>query len=277
MGFDVSEVGRHPGTIRTLSALVSGKRSCTSLTIGGGVMKFPHIRGLAFFLAIWGVVGAAVVLTGKSDAARYSYDSTVIPEASIPKLDRQTYIFLTEYGKQLQDLSTTYGVDWRLALAVLRAESGFDPGAVSYKGATGLMQLMPGTGLRLAPSLDVGDMFDPVENMRLGVTLLRDLLRNFPDSEGNNRLELAVAAYNCGLGRVQDAQSVAEFLGDNPQSWSSVKSALPLLSIRFAPLHRHIWDTGKPAFGYFGDYDQTWGYVENVMHYYDIYRNVLHD
>lgn len=239
-------------------------------------MKRPHVRGLAIRMVIFGAFGTAAVLTGESDAARYSYDSTIVPQASIPKLDRQTYVFLTEYGKQLQDLSYTYGVDWRLALAVLRQESSFDPEAMSYKGAAGLMQLMPGTGIRLASLHNVDDMSEPVGNMRLGVILLRDILRNFPDSEGDNRLELAVAAYNCGLGRVQDAKAVAEFLGDNPSTWSSVKSALPLLSIRFAPLHRHIWENGKPTCGYFGEYDQTWAYVENVMHYYNIYRNVLH-
>jgi len=222
-------------------------------------------------------VAGIIVLTGESDAARYSYDSTVIPENSIPKLDRQTYIFLTEYGRTLKDLSSTYGVDWRLALAVLRQESAFDPEATSYKGAAGFMQIMPETGLQLAFTHNVDDPSEPTANIRLGIIHLRDMLRSFSDSDGEDRLELAIAAYNCGLARVQDAQTVAHFLGDTPSSWLSVKAALPLLSNRYEPLHKHIWETGRPVSGCFGGYEQTYVYVENVMHYYNIYVNALQE
>jgi membrane-bound lytic murein transglycosylase MltF len=240
------------------------------------MMRRPLNRGLIIRLVAVIVLGIVIIVTGESDAARYSYDSTVIPENSIPKLDRQTYVFLTEYGKQLQNLSNTYGIDWRLALAVLRQESAFDPGAVSHKGAEGFMQLMPSTGLQLASLHDVEDISNPYMNLKLGVIHLRNMVRDFPEAEGKNRIELAVAAYNCGLTRVQDAQTIAEYLGDKPEAWVAVKSALPLLSARYAPLHKHIWTSGKPTSGYFGEYDQTLTYVENVMQYYDIYRNVLH-
>ncbi|MGO9482299.1 MAG: transglycosylase SLT domain-containing protein, partial [Candidatus Kryptoniota bacterium] len=214
----------------------------------------PHVRGLAIRFIIFILIGAAIILTQKSNAARYSYDSTVVPEASIPKLDRQTYVFLTEYGKQLQQYCDTYGVDWRLALAILRQESAFDPEATSDKGATGLMQLMPQTGLQLATlnNIDSDAISDPVENIRLGVIHLRDMLRQFSNSDGDNRIELAAAAYNCGLARIQDAQTVAEFLGDEPQTWTSVRSCLPLLSARYEPLQKHIWAAGMPAAGTFG-------------------------
>ncbi len=238
-------------------------------------MNRPLNRGLIIRLVAVVFVGIAILVTSESDAARYSYSSSVIPENSIPKLDRQTYIFLTEYGKGLRNVSNTYGVDWRLVLAVLRQESAFDPGAVSYRGAEGFMQIMPSTGLQLASLHNIDDISDPYMNLRLGVIHLRDMIRDFPEAEGKNRVELAVAAYNCGYTRVEDAQTVAQFLGDKPNSWVAVKSALPLLSARYAPLHRHIWSAGKPTSGYFGEYDQTLSYVENVMHYYNIYGNVL--
>jgi membrane-bound lytic murein transglycosylase F len=238
-------------------------------------MNKPHFRALLIRLVVFGTIGAAVVLTGEIDAARYTYESTVVPEASIPKLDRQTYIFLNEYGKQLQSLSYTYGVDWRLALAVLKQESGFDPEAISSKGATGFMQLMPLTGLQLASLNNIDDLSNPVENIRLGVIHLRDVLRVYSDSDGDDRLELALAAYNCGEGRIQDAQKVAEFLGDRPNLWTSVSSGLVLLSERYSPIHEHIWEKGRPTSGTFGGYRETLTYVENVMHYYNIYRNLL--
>ena len=137
------------------------------------------------------------------------------------------------------------------------------------------MQLMPITGLQLASTHDVDDLSDPVANIRLGIIHLRDMLRTYSDCEGENRIELAVAAYNCGQGRIQDAQTIAQFLGDKSTTWVSIKSALPLLSSRYSPLHAHIWEGGKPPCGTFGSYQQTLTYVENVMHYYGVYKNVL--
>ncbi|WP_243174921.1 transglycosylase SLT domain-containing protein [Desulfofundulus sp. TPOSR] len=85
------------------------------------------------------------------------------------------------------------GLDPELLKAVAAVESNFDPGAVSSKGALGLMQLMPET----AESLGVSDPFDPAQNVRAGARYLRGLLDRF----GN--LELALAAYNAGPGTVE--------------------------------------------------------------------------
>ena len=86
-----------------------------------------------------------------------------------------------------------YGVDPTLVKAVIKAESNFNPSAVSPKGARGLMQLMPST----ATDMSVADIFDPEQNIDGGVRYLRYLLDNF-----GGDVELSVAAYNCGQGRV---------------------------------------------------------------------------
>jgi len=77
--------------------------------------------------------------------------------------------------------------------AVIRAESSYNPAAVSPAGAQGLMQLMPGTAARYG----VSDSFDPMENVRGGAAYLRDLLDMF-----NQDLRLALAGYNAGEGAV---------------------------------------------------------------------------
>jgi soluble lytic murein transglycosylase len=90
-----------------------------------------------------------------------------------------------------------HGVPEALVYAVMRQESGYDPEAVSYAGAVGLMQLMPRTARGLSPLADPVRLFDPRFNVRLGIELLGQLLREFDGS-----LPLAVAAYNAGSPRV---------------------------------------------------------------------------
>jgi soluble lytic murein transglycosylase-like protein len=84
-------------------------------------------------------------------------------------------------------------VEPELIHAVIRQESGYDPYAVSHKGAKGLMQLMPATARRFG----VKDVFDPAENVQGGVKYLRQLLDRY---DGDRRL--ALAAYNAGEGAV---------------------------------------------------------------------------
>jgi soluble lytic murein transglycosylase-like protein len=86
-----------------------------------------------------------------------------------------------------------YGVSAPLIKAVIKAESDFDPNAVSSKGAQGLMQLMPDR----ARILGVRDSFNPAQNIAGGVRHLRELLIHF-----KGKLRLALAAYNAGKNAV---------------------------------------------------------------------------
>lgn len=98
-----------------------------------------------------------------------------------------------EFEQLIKTCSDKYGVNQCLVKAVIHAESGYNPNAVSSKGASGLMQLMPDT----ARSLKVADRFNPKDNVEGGVKYLRFLLDTF-----RGDVSLAVAAYNAGLNKV---------------------------------------------------------------------------
>lgn len=109
--------------------------------------------------------------------------------ATPPGSRRLSWVGPQAYSREIAEAAARYAVPERLIWAVIRAESGFDPRAMSQKGAQGLMQLMPET----AAILGVRDSLNPRENINAGVRHLRGLIERF----GNN-LRLAIAAYNAG-------------------------------------------------------------------------------
>ncbi len=103
-------------------------------------------------------------------------------------------LFGTEYDGIIETAAKEYDIDASLVSALIRAESNYQPRAVSHKGARGLMQLMPATAKRLS----VRSSFDPASNVQGGVKYLRELVDRF-----GHRPELVLAAYNAGEGAVE--------------------------------------------------------------------------
>jgi hypothetical protein len=94
----------------------------------------------------------------------------------------------------VEEAARSQGLDPRLVDLVIRMESGYNPRAVSSRGARGVMQLMPAT----ASMYGVANIFDPLQNIRAGVRYLKDLFERF-----NSDVSLALAAYNAGPEAVQ--------------------------------------------------------------------------
>jgi soluble lytic murein transglycosylase-like protein len=104
--------------------------------------------------------------------------ATSATDVTDPRLDRI-----------VRDAAERHHVDQALVKAVISTESGWNSGAVSHKGAIGLMQLIPGTAQRFG----AGNPFDPAQNVEAGTTYLKSLLDRY-----NNNLPLSLAAYNAG-------------------------------------------------------------------------------
>jgi soluble lytic murein transglycosylase-like protein len=168
--------------------------------------KLLHIIAAGFLLI-------SFLQTSHADIYRYEDEEGIVHFTDAPT-DRRFKIFMrdikkdkqlrtllrmsrsvnpAEYDHIIKSSSDKYGVSTSLIKAVIQAESGYNPNAVSHKGASGLMQLMPGT----AKSLKVSNRFDPKDNVDGGVKYLRFLLDTFKGD-----VSLALAAYNAGLGKV---------------------------------------------------------------------------
>lgn len=104
--------------------------------------------------------------------------------------------------KLVREASERHNVDPALVRAVIETESNWNPGAVSRKGAAGLMQLIPTTAQRFG----VNDAFNPKQNVEAGVRYLKVLLERY-----NGNLDLALAAYNAGEGAVDRAHGIPAY------------------------------------------------------------------
>lgn len=108
--------------------------------------------------------------------------------------------------------------DWRLLAAQAYQESAFDPQAVSYMGAMGLMQLMPGTAREVGVAQ--ADVFDPKSNVQGAVKYINKLNTHYASiANADERINFILAGYNAGAGHVDDARALARKYGKNPDVW----------------------------------------------------------
>jgi soluble lytic murein transglycosylase-like protein len=180
--------------------------------------------GLAFYLAMGLLVTSAAICSHQHQIPRTEtryrvpqlYGLAVVPEFCVvmhsaantaPRNDFKAAASppqepASPYDQHIIKASRTYQVEAALIRAVIMAESGYNPNAVSRKGAQGLMQLMPDT----AKWLGVHDAFDPALNIDGGVKYLRRLLDRF-----DGDVQLALAAYNAGSRHVRKYGGVPPF------------------------------------------------------------------
>lgn len=165
---------------------------------------------------------------------------------------------LPEYQPLFENAARQYELDWRLLAAIGYQESHWKPHARSPTGVRGIMMLT----LPTAEYLGIEDRIDPEQSIAGGAKYVADLIKRIPERiQQPDRTWLALAAYNVGLGHLEDARIITQIRGGNPDVWADVKENLPLLS-------RKKWYS-KTKHGYARGREPV-HYVDNIRSYYDI-------
>ena len=177
---------------------------------GRGIKLSKIVVFSAIFILI------AFVISVQADIYMYIDNNGVMHFTNVPTSNEHDYkVFIKErtaiskkfhstdkYDKLISDASRKYDVDSRLLKAMIKAESDFDPQAVSRKGAMGLMQIMP----QNFKMLNLDDPFDPWQNIRAGAQYFKKMYERF-----NGKLALSLAAYNAGPTAVDRYKSIPPY------------------------------------------------------------------
>ena len=165
---------------------------------------------------------------------------------------------LPEFQALFESAAEATGMDWRLLAAMGYQESHWDPTATSPTGVRGIMMLT----LNTMRQLGLDDRLDPEQSIMGGARYFLHIKERLPERIAEpDRTWLALAAYNVGMGHLEDARVLTVRNGGNPDKWVSVKRFLPLLSEK-------KWYQ-QTRYGYARGHEPV-QYVENIRSYYDI-------
>ena len=156
-----------------------------------------------------------------------------------------------------KEVAKAYDLDWRLLAAISYQESHWDPLASSYTGVRGLMMLT----LKTAEQLGVDDRLDPRQSVDGGARYFVDLRERIPERIPEpDRSWMALAAYNMGMGHLEDVRILTQRQGGDPDSWKDVSQRLGLIT-----QERYYRET---RYGYARGHEAR-QYVSNIQSYYD--------
>lgn len=187
---------------------------------------------------------------------RYKIISEELTEIDIHIFLKRTSSRLPAYIPYFKKAGLRYNLPWQLIAAISYQESQWDASAKSFTGVQGLMQITKST----AQDLGILDIHNAEENIMGGAKYFRQIMRWLPAHlNQSDRIVLALAAYNSGIGHLNDAFIIAAEKGKNPYHWYQLKTVLPLLS------EEKYYS--KTQFG-FARGKETVAYVEKAKAYY---------
>lgn len=145
---------------------------------------------------------------------RYFEISKAIPHSPILSLREGK---ISHFDSLFKKYASEIGWDWRLLASLAYNESNFNPNAVSWAGAKGLMQLMPATAR--AMGMPEGKENDPEESIKAATKYIAATARNFSFLPPEEQINFVLASYNSGIGHVLDAMALAEKYGKDKHVW----------------------------------------------------------
>ena len=165
---------------------------------------------------------------------------------------------LPKYRPLFEEAAEKHDIDWRLLAAIGYQESHWNPLARSPTGVRGLMMLTQ----RTARQMSVENRLDPEESIMGGARYFMHVKERLPERiQEPDRTWMALAAYNVGLGHLEDARKITEYQGGDPDKWIDVMARLPLLSQKaYYKYTRYGYARGR----------EPVKYVQNIRSYYDI-------
>ncbi len=175
---------------------------------------------------------------------------------------------ISKYDDLIKLESTKIDWDWRLLASQVYQESRFNPSAVSWAGAVGLMQMMPAT----AKEFGVQWRSNPEQSLQGGVRYLNYLLDRFESIEDPlQRVKFTLASYNCGYGHVSDARRLAQKYNLNPDIWDDNVEKM-ILSLRYPknfndPVVKHGYLRGT----------EPYTYVRQIFERFDHYKKFIEE
>jgi membrane-bound lytic murein transglycosylase F len=189
---------------------------------------------------------------------QYFGHSDGISRISSHTFNRKMRTALPRYLALIKQVAQEYQIDWHLLAAMAYQESHWNPAAESPTGVRGMMMLT----LPTAAELGVKNRLDPADSLRGGARYLKNIKRRLPKRiQDPDRTWLALAAYNIGMGHLEDARVITQRQGGNPDRWQDVAERLPLLQqSKHYEATRHGYARGVEAATY----------VQNIRHYHSI-------
>jgi len=180
---------------------------------GKGLKFYGPLAAFFLILSSFMLLGCSQQVTSAKFVQKAGSSIEDITESTIPAqpspFASMSTAGLNQYIPLVKKYSEEYKVDWILVLAVMKQESRFDNEAVSYKGAYGLMQIMPLTQIEIAEKIGVEEASTPRNNIKAGIYHLKSLFAMFKDIPREDKISLTLAANNARIGSVQDAQKIA--------------------------------------------------------------------
>jgi membrane-bound lytic murein transglycosylase F len=165
---------------------------------------------------------------------------------------------LPKYLPLIKEVAEEVDLQWQLLAAISYQESHWNPRAKSPTGVRGMMMLT----LPTAKEMGVKNRLNAEQSLRGGARYFKKILNRIPHRiQQPDRTWLALAAYNIGMGHLEDARKITEGQGDNPDSWADVKSRLPMLAkSRVYKYTKHGYARGHEALHY----------VQNIRQFYTV-------